>query len=92
MAGNTLTTLDLYHSDVRGRPARSELLDHPVRHFRAGGTFRTGTVFTVLCLRVQASVVPKLLVVHLGERQMSVNFTCRPTIAAARLKLESEGL
>ena len=27
-----------------------------------------------------------------GERQMSVNFTCRPTIAAARLKLESEGL
>ena len=28
----------------------------------------------------------------LGERQMSVNFTCRPTIAAARLKLESEGL
>ena len=28
----------------------------------------------------------------LGERQMSVNFTCRPTIAAARLRLESKGL
>ena len=28
----------------------------------------------------------------LGERQTSVNFTCRPTIAAARIKLESEGL
>ena len=29
---------------------------------------------------------------RLGERQTSVNFTCRPTIAAARIKLESEGL
>ena len=38
-----------------------------------------------------ASVVP-ITGRHLGERQMSVNFTCRPTIAAARIKLEIEGL
>ena len=55
------------------------------------GDIWTWPVFTVLCSRVQASVVP-ITGRHLGERQMSVNFTCRPTIAAARLKLESEGL
>ena len=38
-----------------------------------------------------ASVVP-ITGRHLGERQMSVNFTCRPTIAAARIKLKIEGL
>ena len=66
-------------------------LDYPVRHFRAGGDIRTWPEFTVLCSRVQASGVPSTGR-HLGERQMSVNFTCRPTIAAARFKLESEGL
>ena len=77
-------------SNKGGFQYRPQLLDHPVRHFRAGGHSDVAGV-TVLCSRVQASVVP-ITGRHLGERQMSVNFTCRPTIAAARIKLESEGL
>ena len=67
-----------------------QLLDHPVRHFRAGGHSDVAGVHGFV-FKGSASVVP-ITGRHLGERQMSVNFTCRPTIAAARFKLESEGL